>query len=173
MKYGYFDDPIELAPWAITQMQLGGMAILPQSRSDGLQPNRMIVLWPYSQVDDERLELYDDVILLHGRATEEAFKIGNYNSNGWIAYAMQNALFVKRFSIDSTNRYPDMGCNVEAYVKDSFVELETLGPLTTLEPGANVTFEETWEVHAGRYPLTLETSRTLCEHLSLLSNEME
>jgi hypothetical protein len=166
-------DPIELAPWAITQMQLGGMAILPQSRSEGLQPNRNIVLWPYSQVDDERLELHDDVILLHGRAAEEAFKIGNYNSNGWIAYAMQNALFVKRFSIDATNRYPDMGCNVEAYVKDSFVELETLGPLTELEPGANVTFEETWEVHAGRYPLTLETARTLREHLSLLSNEME
>ena len=166
-------DQIELAPWAITQMCLGGMAILPQSRSAGLLPNRNIVLWPYSQVDDERLELHDDVILVHGRAAEEAFKIGSYNSQGWIAYAMEHALFVKRFSVNPTNRYPDMGCNVEAYVKDSCVELETLGPLTSLEPQAHTTFEETWEVHPGEYPARLDTARTICEHLSLLSIEME
>src|SRR5687768_17322950 len=38
-------EPSELAPWAITQMQLGGTAILPQSLSEGLQPNRNLVFW--------------------------------------------------------------------------------------------------------------------------------
>jgi hypothetical protein len=163
-------EAIGLAPWAITQLQMGGMAILPQSQSEGLQPNRNIVLWPYSRVDDGRLELCDDVILLHGRAAQQAFKIGNYNTHGWTAYAMGNILFIKRFSVDQSKSYPDMGCNVETYVKDSCIELETLGPLTTLEPKGFVTFEETWEVNVGEYPATRETARTISRYLSLKSN---
>jgi hypothetical protein len=161
------NEPIELAPWAITQVRLGGMAILPQSRSDnGLLPNRNLVLWPYSRLADERLSLHDDLILLHGRAAEEACKIGSYNPYGWIAYAMGQALFIKRFKIDESNRYPDMGCNVEAYVKNSCVELETLGALKTLEPHAPMTYEENWEVLVGEYPVTLETARTISKKLS-------
>ena len=159
-------EPIELAPWAITQLRLGGMAILPQSESDGLLPNRNLVLWPYSRVSDARLSLHDDVILVHGRAATEAFKIGNYNSHKWVSYAMPEALFVKRFSVDYPNKYPDMGCNVEAYVKDACLELETLGPLRTLKPNELVTHEETWEVTAGEYPLTLEMARTIKKQLS-------
>jgi hypothetical protein len=34
---------MEFAPWAITQLQLGGFAILPQSHSEGWQPNRNFV----------------------------------------------------------------------------------------------------------------------------------
>jgi hypothetical protein len=158
-------EPIELAPWAITQMRLGGMALLPQSRSEGLQPNRNLVFWPYSQIRDERLELHDDLILVHGRAAEESFKIGIYNSHGWIAYALETALFVKRFSVDLTNRYPDMGCNVETYVKDSCVELETLGPLKTLHPKEFVEHKEIWEVHAGEFSTTLEDARIISKQL--------
>ena len=159
--------PIELAPWTITQLRLGGMAILPQSDSGGLLPNRNIVLWPYSQWNDERLELYDDLILLHGRSSEEAFKIGNYNTHGWIAYALKDALFIKRFSVDHIHKYPDLGCNVESYVRDCCIELETLGALTTLEPQESMTYEETWEVIAGDYPLSLENARRMKKQLSL------
>ena len=148
-------EPIELAPWAITQLRLGGMAILPHSNSDGLQPNRNLVFWPYSQMNNERLELHDDLILIHGRADQQAFKIGNYNPHGWIACLLGNALFVKRFSIDQIHRYPDMGCNVEVYVKDICIELETLGPLMLLKPRESVAHEETWEVTAVEYPATL------------------
>ena len=158
-------EPIELAPWAITQLQLGGMAILPQSRSEGLLPNRKIVLWPYSQVKDERLELHDDLILVHGHAAAEAFKLGNYNSHGWIAYAFDTVLFVKRFSIDPTKEHPDMGSNVEAFVKDVCIELETLGPLKTLYPKESVEHQETWEVHAGEFSTTLEDARIISKQL--------
>jgi hypothetical protein len=158
-------EPIELAAWGITQMKLGGLAIFPQSHAAGLQPNRNLVFWPYSRLKDERLELHDDLILIHGRAAEEPFKIGSYNSLGWIAYALDTALFVKRFSIDHTNRYPDMGCNVEAYVKDSCVELETLGPLKTLYPKEFVEHEEIWEVHPGQFPTMLEDARIISKQL--------
>ena len=158
-------EPIELAPWGITQLRLGGMAILPQSDSDGLLPNRNLVLWPYSQVNDERLELHDDLILIYGQAAEHAFKIGNTNSHGWIACLLDNALFVKRFSVDCTCRYPDMGSNVEAYVRDSCLELETLGPLALLKPGESMTHEETWEVNVVEYSATLEDARIISRQL--------
>lgn len=160
-------EPIELAPWGITQLRLGGMAILPLPGSGGLQPNRNLVLWPYSQVHDERLELYDDLVLIHGRASEQAFKIGNYNSAGWIACLWREALFVKRFFVEQAGRYPDLGCNVEAYVRDVCLELEDLGTLTRLQPGDSVTHAETWEVHTGEYSSKLEDARIISRQLSL------
>ena len=156
------EEAIELAPWTITQVRLGGMAILPLSSMDtGLLPNRNLVFWPYSQLKDERFRLYDPWILLQGRPDKAAFKVGNYNPYGWIAYAFENVLFVKRFPVHPVNKYPDMGCNVESYVKDTSVELETLGVLTRLEPQASVQFEETWEVSLGDYPPTLDTANRI------------
>lgn len=151
--------PIELAPWAITQVRLGGMAILPQSSIDtGLLPNRNLVIWPYSHLKDQRLDLYDDWILVRGRPDKEALKVGNYNPYGWIAYALENVLFTKRFSTSPVHRHPDMGCNVECYVRDTNLELETLGFLTHLEHQESIVHEETWEVNLGSYPATLETA---------------
>jgi hypothetical protein len=161
------NEPIAFAPWAITQLRLGSMAILPQSHSDGLQPNRNLVFWPYSQVNDERLELHNDLILVHGRGREQAFKVGNNNSHGWIACSLDNALFVKRFTVNNTQQYPDMGCNVEAYVKDSCLELETLGALTILKPNESVTHKEIWDVTVGEYPPILKTAREISKQLSL------
>jgi len=162
-------EPIEIAPWGITQLRLGGIAILPQSASDGLAPNRNLIFWPYSEMKDDRLELYDDLILVHGRASGKAFKIGNYNPHGWLACLFENALFVKRFSAAPRN-HPDLGCNAEAYVKDVCIELETLGPLTTLGPEETVTHNETWEVTAGDYSLALETARRISKQLSIKQN---
>jgi hypothetical protein len=159
-------EPIELAPWVITQMRLDGMAILPQLSIDtGLLPNRNLVLWPYSRLEDERFIIHNDWILIHGRPDKQAFKIGNYNPYGWIAYAIENVLFTKRFSTNPVNYYPDTGCNAESYVKDSSVELETLGALTTLKPQDTILYEETWEVNIGDYPLTLETANKISRHL--------
>lgn len=159
-------EPIALAPWGITQMRLGGVAILPQSNPVTLQPTRNLVFWHYSRAGDDRFEMHDDFVLLYGRAAQEAFKIGTYNSHGWIAYANESTLFVKRFRVESTGTYPDMGSNVEAYVKDSCIELETLGPLRVLQPKESVTHRETWEILVGVYPATLENARIISRQLS-------
>lgn len=160
-------EPVELAPWAITQLRLGGVAILPQPCSDGLLPNRNLVFWPYSQINEARLALHDDLILIDGSAAEQALKIGNYNSHGWAAYLLRDALFVKRFSVEPMHHQPDMGCNVEAYVRDVCIELETLGPLRTLKPKETMTYEEVWEVTAGQYSITVEDARIISRQLSL------
>lgn len=157
---------IKLAPWGITQLPLGGMAILPLSNAEGLLPNRNLVLWDYTSLRDKRLELHEDVFLLHGSASEQACKIGNRNSQGWIAYALGDMLFIKRFTMDNSGNYPDMDCNVEAYVKDVCLELESLGSLQVLQPGDSLNHTETWEVLKGNYPPTLATARKVRETLS-------
>lgn len=152
-------ESIELAPWGITQLRLGGMAFLPLASGPGLQPNRNLVLWPYTQIKDERLKIYDDMILMHGIGNPKACKIGNRNSQGWIAYAMGNILFTKKFNVDAVETYPDLGSNVEAYVRDHYIELETLGPLRKLKHGDSAIHAETWQITIGDFPGTLETAR--------------
>ena len=160
------DEPIELAPWSITQLRLGGMGILPlPANADGLAPNRNVVLWPYSQIHDERLELHDDFLLLHGKVAAEAIKIGNRNTHGWIACTLGDALFIKRFAIDAVGTYPDLGCNVEAYVRDVCIELEALGTLVTLNKHERAILDESWEIVAGEYPANIETARIIGERL--------
>jgi hypothetical protein len=155
------NEPVKLASWGITQLRLGGLGILPLAHVDGLLPDRNLVLWPYTKFDDERLELHDDMVLLRGAGLDHACKIGNLNSHGWIACAMGDVLFTKRFHTDETAIYSDLGCNVEAYVKDTCIELENLSPLKKLKKGDSVTHNETWQVTPGNFPGTLETARLI------------
>ena len=127
----------------------------------GSMPTRGLVIFPYASINDPRLELHDDVILVHGCADVKAFKIGNYNPLGWIAYVLEKALFIKRFPVNDFRLLPDMGSNVEIYVRDAYLELETLGKLTWLKPGELVTFEETWEVIPGDYSINAEGARKI------------
>jgi hypothetical protein len=79
-------------------------------------------------------------------------------------------LFIKRFPVSDFRRLPDMGSNVETFVWDAYLELETLGALTLLNPGESVTFEETWEICVGQYRPTLDAARTICKQLLLKPN---
>ncbi len=142
---------IELAPWAITMLRLDGVAILPQPvdvvDERGLLPNRHIVLWPYTRINDPRLELGDELIRVHARPQLPACKIGYLNRSGWIAYWHDHVLFVKRFAPHADQPHSDSNCNVEVYCNDEFIELETLAPLVRLEPGQSVTHDEQWEFY--------------------------
>jgi hypothetical protein len=145
--------PVELAPWAITQLPLGGTAILPQQNPQAdpkeLLPDRRIVLWPYARWDDPRLAIRDDYLLIKGTAADTAFKVGLFNFQGWAAYLWQDILLCKRFTPQVGKPHPDFGCNTEVYTKDRFLELETLAPMTRLEPGEAVAHIEAWEVYRG------------------------
>ncbi|MBN1668814.1 MAG: hypothetical protein JW862_17090 [Anaerolineales bacterium] len=142
--------PLELACWAITQLPLGGQAILPQPDGPldqhGWQPNRTLVLWPYASWQDPRLELQDHEIRIAAQAQSRAFKLGYFNRHGWIEYQRAGVRLRKRFTPQPQAPHPDFGCNVEVYVHDRFIELETLGPLHTLQPGESSQLQETWEI---------------------------
>ncbi len=142
---------IECAPWALTMFRQGGQVILPQpvGKIDeaGLLPNRTLVFWPYTQLDDPRLDLRDEFVLLQADPRLPPCKLGYLNPHGWMGYYREGILFVKRFPVDMASTYPDLGCSCECYCNDRFVELESLGPLSRLEPGRSFVHVETWELY--------------------------
>jgi hypothetical protein len=162
--------PVELAPWALTQVALGGVAVLPQQAPVPSQylPNRQLTLWSYTQARDARLWLDDDLVLVDGQAGEQPFKIGYFNHAGWMGYLLGDVFFVKRFTPQPDLPHPDMHSNCEVYVWNRFLEVETLGPLATLEPGAAIVHVETWELHhaLGAEP-TIDGIRSLVQSLGL------
>jgi hypothetical protein len=140
----------DLAPWAITQMPLGGVAEIPMpvraAGSDTNWPTRPLVFWDYSRLDDPRLVCEAGRVLLKGDALLPIFKMGAFCAQGWIAYTRDGVTLRRSFTPQPGLPHTDLGCNVELFVSDQTLELEVLGPLVRLEPGQSVEHREVWEI---------------------------
>jgi hypothetical protein len=139
---------VVLAPWSITQLPVGGIVQLPQPAAVAehvVRPNRIIVLWPYTSWEDERLQLRDGECRVNADAGVR-LKVGSFVESGAVSYTRDGVTFTCRFEPALGQSHPDLGCNVEVYVDDHSVELEILGPLVNLGPGSTVTLDERWEL---------------------------
>jgi hypothetical protein len=146
--------PVELAPWALTVMAQGGKVIVPLpprgSHPENLLPANTLTLWAYTDMSDPRWTWGRKYIMLRQDPTATApQKIGAMVPDGWVAYANYGQLFVKKFTYQPGARYPDFGCSVETFTNADMLEVETLGPLVTLQPGAAVEHVEEWYLHKG------------------------
>jgi hypothetical protein len=147
------DHPQRLASWAITMMAAGGRAWLPLLTESfdpgGFQAQRNVVLWSYASGDDPRFVLGDRAIELQASTDPGLgrFKVGTSLRRGWAAHWANGVLLVKRAGHDESREYADMGSSGQLYSQHDFTELETLGPLTDLEPGEAAVHHEDWEVH--------------------------
>jgi len=141
--------PIELSAWTITVLNTEGIEIIPQPNKDtDLLPNRQIVLWPYSKMNDKRVYWGEKYIALKQDPNNTApFKLGINNQEGWAAYARGGHLFVKRYYPQHDTTYPDFGVSFETYTNDWMLEIETLSPFTKLQPGETVEHVEEWELY--------------------------
>jgi hypothetical protein len=139
--------PVTLACWALSVMKPGGFAIVPAKRGGGgLLPDRRLTLWPYTDLSDRRLVMEKDFIFLKQDVkSKNPVKIGTMAHPCWTAYWVDGLLFVKQF-VQEKGEYPDFGCSVEVYTNADMLELETVGPLKTLEPGGAAEHVETWTV---------------------------
>ncbi len=75
-------------------------------------------------------------------------KIGADCRAGWICFndRYDAYAYVKTFSYQNGKTYPDSGASVQVYTYPNLnmLEVEVLGPLTTIAPGDSVTLEENW-----------------------------
>lgn len=140
--------PVEFSAWALSIMAKGGLEVVPQIKTDtGLLPNRNIVLWPYSKMNDERVYFGDKYITISQDCSiNRAFKIGINNEEGYAAYFNHNNLFIKRYNHFKDKKYPDFGVSYETYTNDLILEMETLSPLTLIEPEDDIMHTEEWEL---------------------------
>lgn len=140
---------ISCAPWAITQLATGGRAFIPQPTKaadpDGVLPNRRLVVWPYTDLSHPEIEFRTNALVIHGSNRPYPTKVGQPNERGWIAYGKDGEIFIKWAACNNESAdYVDFGATVQCYRDERFIEIETLGPLATLEPGQTITHQEIW-----------------------------
>jgi hypothetical protein len=151
------DKPMKSIPWAITQFKLGSRVLIPFSKEpadpDGLLANRNLVMWPYTRLAEKRLHLSDTHILVDGTPDEHPLKVGTYCPLGWeaIEFPEEGYVLTKHVPVLPAEAHGDMTSNFHCYVKDTFIELETLGRSTVLQPGESVSHNETWELTKGSF----------------------
>ena len=149
------EQPLELAPWALTMMAQGGAGIhgFPPrgTHPEMLAPSNPLVMWAFTNLSDVRWKLLEKyVVLLQDPRNPVPQKIGSFNRNTWGAYLLNEEVFVKRtWAGGPMASYPDCGCSFETFTNADFLELETLGPMTRLEPGETATHTELWTAHRG------------------------
>lgn len=142
---------IELAPWALSVMAPGGVGFAPLplrgSHPDYLVPTSTLAIWPYTDMTDPRWTWGERLVRLQQQpGNEKPQKIGVHAPDGWVAYLHNGRLFVKTFAVAENGRYPDLNSTVELFTNADMLEVETLGPLTTLPPDGAVTHTETWHL---------------------------
>ncbi len=151
-----------LAPWALSVMAPGGIAVIPLPRkvphTESLLPNQTWSIWSYTDFADGRWTLGRDFILFRQDPNRGPGKLGIALREGWAAYQLGQDLFVKRFAFDETATYPDGGVNFEVFSNETFLEVESLGGLVDLAPGEETSHEELWELYNGTEPVVDEES---------------
>lgn len=142
--------PIEFACWALSVVRREGFAVIPVKPKPvdprGLLPDRYLVIWPYTALNDPRLQFTQNyVVIRQDPSIEKPVKVGARANPPLIAYWVNDFVFVKYFE-EVHAPYPDYGSTVEVYTNNKFLEVETLGPLRKVEPGESNVHVEVWEI---------------------------
>jgi hypothetical protein len=140
---------IELAAWALSVMTTGGTAILPLPprglHTEILVPTSSLSIWAYTAMADPRWTWGNKYILLRqDPGVKSPQKIGAFVPDGWMGYARGGHLFLKKTTSQFGVTYPDFGCSMETFTNDQLLEVESLSPITRLDPGSKVEHIEDW-----------------------------
>jgi hypothetical protein len=157
--------PTRLAPWTPTILRPGGRAILPfppraAMDKDHFQSVSPLTLWSFTDFTDGRWVLGQEFVQLiqqtkpRGRFPEQMS--GIFNSSEWGIYVRSGCGFMKRAKVVRDAQYPDFGCNFELFTNPEFLELETLGPVVTLQSFEAAHHTEHWWLFDGIPPITNE-----------------
>jgi hypothetical protein len=150
-------------------MAPGGVEIIPQpphrnhplhpknARSPAdFAPSQELILWPYFDFTDSRWTFGSRYIFLRQDVKKGPTKIGLAHRQGWVAYLNQGNLFVKRIGYVEGATYPDMGTSYQTFSNEDMLEMETVGVLTTLQPGQSAELSESWHLFTDMPALTTE-----------------
>ena len=147
--------PVKLAAWALTVMAPSGIEIIPQPQheshfSDGAKGSRVITLWSYARMNDPRVSWGEKYIIVQQDVNNDTnIKFGISNEDGWAAYLNRHHLFVKKYTHEPAAEYPDHGVSYETFCCNFMLEMESLSPLTLLEPEDKVSLVEEWKLFDG------------------------
>jgi hypothetical protein len=145
---------LEYAPWALTMMAQGGIAVTgfpPRGHHPAnLEATNPLVMWAYTNLADPRWKFTRKYMALRQDSNNpDAQKLGLYNTDTWAAYLLNGEAFLKWAKANPAATYPDFGCSFETFTNNEFLEMETLGPLAKVPPGREAEQVEHWSLHKG------------------------
>jgi hypothetical protein len=111
--------------------------------------NQLMAIWPYLDFQDPRWRFGTKFITLRQDPGRGPTKLGLAHKLGGVGYLNSGTLFVKWFEYREGQIYPDEGVNFETFTNEDMLEIETLGPLISLDPGQSVEHTERWELFGG------------------------
>ena len=143
------DMPVSLAPWSLSVLSPGGTEIFPvPTRKVHYVGTRHLVFWQYTKMNDPRVTWGDKYIRLRQDSEDTTnFKMGMLSEHGWAAYFNHGDAFVKYFDTNEGLPHPDRDCNFETFTNRHMLEMESLGVLRELQPGAEVSHSECWSYY--------------------------
>lgn len=140
--------------WALSVSTTGGTLVLPMNNDDTvLLPNRIISVWPYTDIKDSRYEISDKYAVIQNTNKEKPLKLGFDLKRGNSYYFVGGEVFRKEFAtFHDSEVYFDNGCSFETYNCDKFIEIETLGPIKTVAPKEQIEHTEKWYLYKSDNP---------------------
>jgi hypothetical protein len=142
---------LEFAPWVLTMMAPEGVEITgfpPRGKHPAnLEATNPLVMWAYTDLGDKRLTFTKKYLVLRQDPKNSAAeKIGLFNRDTWAMYVLKGEAFLKYASADPKKTYTDFGCSFETFTNEEFLEMETLGAVTKVQPGETVEQVEHWSL---------------------------
>ncbi|MCH7787940.1 MAG: hypothetical protein IH940_00690 [Acidobacteria bacterium] len=140
---------VHAAPWAISQVPHGGEAILPlgqRSDPESFQADRRLILWPYTDLSDSRIEFGPNSVRIAATAGPR-LKLGSGPLIARVDYVRGAQRLTKTFEVAAGEQtWADLGAVAQVFCGQDCAELETLGPVVALTPGESTTHVEYWTV---------------------------
>lgn len=126
----------QVAPWEITRVANDGGLIFFDAPIDGITPAGLL-----------SFEAKDGAVWYRSDEAPRNRKI-NADGKGWLAYCSNGLLMVKQFD-NLTPEQPAPGeAEIQVYVnmRKTYIELESQGAYTTLEPGGQLHWTVRWSI---------------------------
>lgn len=161
----------DFAIWGLSVCSTGGTLVLPTNDNDtGLLSNRKIIVWPYTDLTDERIYFGKRYVTLkQDIKAETPIKLGLDLNKAIAYYCKKGDIFCKRIESSLPNgNYPDGGCNFETYTNDVFIEVESLGELKTVKSGETAVHREMWSLYKADTNINFKSEEDIDNLLSNL-----
>lgn len=141
--------PKEFAIWGLSVSAPGGTLIVPMNDNDtGLLSNRIVSVWPYTDMSDSRIYWGKRYVTVKQAVAEEPVKLGFDLNCGTVYYCLGDDVFRKSYDTKHLQGavYPDGGCSFETYTNSDMIEVESLGELKSVAVGETCEHTECWSL---------------------------
>lgn len=132
--------PKRVSPWEVTRVPTGGMVFFPKGGPKDVPTGHKGM--PYLKIEDNMGIIWYP----YDRLTKSAEKLFMNGSEGWLAYARDETLFIKKFPVIDLSKVAPGEKNVEIYAnkEKTYLELENQGRYQLLAPGSSLNYKVVW-----------------------------